>query len=462
MGSRTRDRVTARDVLRIDIPKLHAANSQQGIDATPAARFLLRLKTEYHPEHETRVFYCPPLPLLWNFRSKDEGPAATVHQAWARALWGERDLRSRLQLYAMFLVWPVVVGGTMVWFTALQGRAARETCGKGLLRQAWEQLRIAAVHGILPPWYYMFELFDDSRGRRAGRYLRRDETKGGIYRMLRVPGRKWSMKDKVEFATRCHDSGVATPPSLVAQQGRVSNADGSAARLPRRDLFAKPRKGRGGRGTEQWTFDGDGWSAEGFPPLQEDALLKHFAALSKPEPYLIQPRLENHRELAELGQGILSTVRVVTCRNEHGEFEATDAAFRMPLVREAKVDNFHAGGIAAAVDMQSGELGPASDVGVRPGSRWHVTHPLCGASIEGRRLPFWSDVLDLASRAHAAFPTWTVAGWDIAICDEGPVVIEGNSGADLDIIQRTLLAPLGERRFGELLAYHLSKLEARA
>ena len=69
------------------------------------------------------------------------------------------------------------------------------------------------------------------------------------------------------------------------------------------------------------------------------------------------------------------------------------------------------------------------------------------------------ETLDLASRAHAAFPHWAAIGWDIAIVDDGPVVIEGNSGADLDIIQRSHREPMGDSRFGKLLAYHLEQLE---
>jgi hypothetical protein len=34
-------------------------------------------------------------------------------------------------------------------------------------------------------------------------------------------------------------------------------------------------------------------------------------------------------------------------------------------------------------------------------------------------------------------------------------VIEGNRGPDVDIHQRTALAPIGDSRFGELLAYNL-------
>jgi len=190
--------------------------------------------------------------------------------------------------------------------------------------------------------------------------------------------------------------------------------------------------------------------------------MEHFRGLSEKEHYLIQRRLTPHPELADLSGDVLTTVRMLTIVDENGGFEATHAAYRMPSRPDATVDNFHAGGLAAKVDIETGELGPASDIGLHPSSRWHSTHPLSGAQISGRTLPFWKESLDLARRAHAAIPGRAVVGWDIAIIDDGPVLIEGNGGADLDIIQRAHREPIGNSRFGELLAHHLRILERDA
>jgi hypothetical protein len=125
------------------------------------------------------------------------------------------------------------------------------------------------------------------------------------------------------------------------------------------------------------------------------------------------------------------------------------------------VDNFHAGGIAAEVDMTTGELGAASDMGLRPEVGWRVAHPTSGAAILGRRLPFWNDVLNLACLAHAAFPRRAIVGWDIAILANGPCIIEGNIKPDLDIHQRVARRPLGNGRLAELLAFNLRDALAR-
>ena len=459
MGDDKRGRVRLRDVLRIDIPKLHAAITSEGVDANPAARVILRVVEEKRSPYETEVLYCPPLPLLWAFRPGDGSAASVVHKTYVLALWSERGLMGRLRLLAHFLLWPPIVFGTMAWFTALNGRAVRRRSGKGISRQLYEQLQLSARHAILPPWYYMFDLFDDERFARARQYLRRDETKRGVYKMLKKPKGRRRLHDKVRFAIRCREHGVRTPDYLLAKRGSVRRPDDEAAdSLPKADLFAKPSRGRGGRGMELWRYDGSGWSRDGAAAIDEATLLAHFRELSKVEAYLIQRRLVPHADLANLSGDILTTIRMVTVRNETGGHEATHAVFRMPNGPHAKVDNFHAGGLAAKVDIETGELGPGSDIGLRPDAAWHETHPDSGAPLEGRKIPYWKETLDLACRAHAALHHWAVIGWDIAIVDDGPVVIEGNSGADLDIIQRSHLEPMGDSRFCELLAHHLREL----
>jgi hypothetical protein len=309
----------------------------------------------------------------------------------------------------------------------------------------------------------MFELFDAERRERAAQYLTRDETKGGIYRLLGTRPAKRILQNKVPFADHCHEHGVRTPEYLEARDGNVTHPGGQAAdSLPKADLFAKPGRGRGGRGAEKWHYDGSGWSRGGEPPVDEAALLEHFRELTKVEPYLIQRRLEPHPELADLSGNVLTTVRMMTIVNESGGCEATHAVFRMPNGPEANVDNFHAGGLASKVDMETGELGPGTDMGLRPSTAWHSTHPYTGAPLEGRKMPFWKETVALAEHAHSTMVDWRVIGWDIAICDDGPVIIEGNCGPDLDIIQRAGREPMGDSHFGELLAHHLRALDIEA
>jgi glutathione synthase/RimK-type ligase-like ATP-grasp enzyme len=86
---------------------------------------------------------------------------------------------------------------------------------------------------------------------------------------------------------------------------------------------------------------------------------------------------------------------------------------------------------------------------------WLPHHPDTGAQIEGRKLPLWEEVKELALTAHRLFDDRVVIGWDIAMLDGGPILIEGNGNPDMDIIQRFMTTGLRSKRFGELVGHHL-------
>jgi hypothetical protein len=139
---------------------------------------------------------------------------------------------------------------------------------------------------------------------------------------------------------------------------------------------------------------------------------------------------------------------------------ALGAFFRMAIGGNVVVDNLHAGGIAAAIDLATGAMLPATNLGTDARLGWLDRHPDTGAAIAGRVLPLWDDVRSLAVAAHRAFPDRVVVGWDVGILPEGPILVEGNSAPDVDIMQRPPAAPLGSGRFGELLAFHLRRCGA--
>jgi hypothetical protein len=133
----------------------------------------------------------------------------------------------------------------------------------------------------------------------------------------------------------------------------------------------------------------------------------------------------------------------------------------MAIGGNSVVDNFHQGGIATHVDLATGRIGAASDMGIKPGVGWREVHPVSGKRFCGRQLPIWPEVLDAACRIHAAFPERIVVGWDVAMLADGPCIVEGNGRPDLDIHQRVERRPLGNDRISHLLAWNLEQALAR-
>jgi hypothetical protein len=87
---------------------------------------------------------------------------------------------------------------------------------------------------------------------------------------------------------------------------------------------------------------------------------------------------------------------------------------------------------------------------------WLDRHPDTGAEIVGRALPQWKEIKALAIQAHRAFDDRVIVGWDIGVTEQGPLVVEGNSSPDLDIVQR-FGQPACATRLGSLLARHLKQ-----
>jgi hypothetical protein len=324
--------------------------------------------------------------------------------------------------------------------------------------QLLDQLRCYFRHGILPRWYYIFSLYEAEPRSKARCFLNRFETKLATFRLLNWPGSS-PLNDKGEFAAHCAAYEIPTVAPIAAAEGGtirwIGQEDGP---LPSRDLFAKPINARGGKGAERWDFAGGGRFRNMDGNIVDGAaLLERIRSESGSVERLIQPRVVNHPQIADLSNGALCTARVMTCLNEQGEGEVVASVFRMAIGRNVTVDNIHAGGIAAEVGLEDGVLGPASNLGEDAQLGWLDRHPDTGAAITGRALPLWAETRELAVRAHGAFTDRTVIGWDIAITAEGPILIEGNGGPDVDLLQRPMRRGLGCGRLGELMAYHLER-----
>ena len=398
---------------------------------------------------ERLIYRIAALPTaLRQWRGDDT--ASRLRRAFRKRFWRPADWAEWLELAAALVLWPIAVPLAILWFTARNGPVIRRRRGKAVVSQAVEQLRLYFSAGILAPWYYIFDLYDDDGFRRAPTFLQRSETKWGVYLPLRV--RKGSpLSNKLRFAERCAEHGVRCVPNLLY-------LDGTAAPTQVRecDLFIKFADGRGGRGAERWDSDGLGrYSNPDFESLDCEALLRRLAARAERRPLLIQPRLSPHLELTDITSGALPTVRALTCLNERSEPELVAAVFRMSVGENRTVDNIHAGGIACAVSLDRGILGKASNLGADARLGWLTHHPDTGALIEGRVLPFWKEARDLALHAHRAFADRAMIGWDIAILGDGPIVIEGNGSPDVDLMQRFMRVGFCKHRYGDLLAWHL-------
>lgn len=398
---------------------------------------------------ERLVYRVAGLPVA--LRALLHGRAASdpLRSAFAHRYWHPQGLAEWLDLFGAILLWPLGLLLASGWFTIRNGATIRGRYGKGLPTQFAEQLKLYFSAGVLAPWYYIFSLHDDG-DRRAPSFINRFETKTCYFRLLKAH-KGTPLNDKSRFADYCAKNGLRCIPALLSLDGNEP-----AGGLPDEDLFIKPTAGRGGRGAERWDrvapFTFSGRTGE---TLRADELLARLVERSKQRPLIVQPRMRPHPQLASITAGALPTTRILTCLNEQGEPEVMASMLRTSFGANRTVDNLHAGGIGALVDVASGTLSKSSNLGSDARLGWFSAHPDTGAVIEGKRLPCWEEAKALAIAAHRCFDDRMVIGWDIAILEDGPILVEGNGNPDLDILQRFMRIGFRDHRLGALLAHHL-------
>lgn len=144
---------------------------------------------------------------------------------------------------------------------------------------------------------------------------------------------------------------------------------------------------------------------------------------------LVETYLEQHASYKAFNPTSVNTLRVWAYAPADQPARILGAYLRIGRAG-ALVDNHGAGGIVAPLDYETGILRAAAD-GL-PTHRVHPVHPDSGNPIEGVRLEFWREAMELAATALTVFPSTRLAGLDIAVTTTGPVVIELNNYPGLD------------------------------
>lgn len=338
--------------------------------------------------------------------------------------------------------------------------------GRPLTGQAQDMLQLAWRDRIDPICYPMLELYRPERRDWIDHVLSRFEVGNGLLKRLHklrpTPhGRRINLGDKLAFHTCCRRHGIPSPKILLhATKGRLRWLEGRGGRLPDRDLFVKPRQSRGARHSF-WLrrIAPFTWISSHNAVWSYADVLAYLRRRSRRQDFLLQVRLWNHREIADLADESLIAIRIFTAMDAVGVPVVTHAMLRVLSKLEPRWPGTRE--YAAAVDLHTGVLSQmCNDKDLHPG-RWTSDHPMTGAAVRGRQLALWPEVRALAESAHRVFSDRMVVGWDIAVTPEGPVVLEGNSYPDVHFLQRVHCQPIGHSPLGPLLQNALDKLEHR-
>lgn len=379
--------------------------------------------------------YCP-LIVRWNPLRPATASERIRHVA-SRSYFRRQPAVLRLGLNGLlWLTWPLRALLLILRYTSRCGATVAAETGRGRLRQAADQARLAIVEFLPAHVYYRYALYRERHGRETT-YLHQPEA-GALFQRLNRE-RHAAVLDKCEFFSMCQTHDLPTPTLTAVARG------GSLEMLGPRlgSLFVKPVSGSRGEHSSAWSVETDGehYRASDGRTWTWSELKAQLEQQSRARPYLVQPLLANDGRVADLSTGPLAVARVVTGRLPSGDVECIAAVFRMP----STVSRF---GLFSAIDLESGSLGSGDSC--RLNGRRYDRHPDTGATVTGRVLPGWRAVQALGTRAHAMFPGYVFLGWDIALTPDGPVLLEANEGWDVISVQRPHGRSLMQTRFAAI------------
>jgi hypothetical protein len=304
-------------------------------------------------------------------------------------------------------------------------------------------LKARIKHGIGPMNYSLFR-FSSLPGSQWGNYITDKQCFVQIFKNNVSQNTQLLVDNKALFYRHCIEHDLPTIPIICGLGNLPTHSDGLIVRINDVDqlisvlesapteLFIKPVGGAHGDGAfavqrtgryfvfGQNTTDG---SPQAFYHYLRDQLKQEAG-------FLVQPRIRAHRKLADISStNGLATARVVTAFAEN-KAQVLFAAAKLSVGKNI-TDNFSrgsTGNLGVGIDTTTGKLSEAWGVA---SNDWPIMqsfdfHPDTGQRIHGSDFPLWREVLDLALKAQNSLPELKTTGWDIAVTDEGVLLVEAN------------------------------------
>lgn len=142
--------------------------------------------------------------------------------------------------------------------------------------------------------------------------------------------------------------------------------------------------------------------------------------------FIVQERINQHERMSALNPTSVNTVRLLTYRRKNN-IELLYSVIR--IGRKGKIiDNESSGGVTTKIN-RNGRLEKKL---YAPPSEGVLDRTDSGIIVEGYQIPSYEKVVNIVKTLHYKLPYFDLAGWDIAIAENGePIFIEWNARTEL-------------------------------
>lgn len=253
----------------------------------------------------------------------------------------------------------------------------------------------------------------------------------------------WSIsEDKVFSAAILEHAGLPVPQTLgiYSQSPRhfgafekISGKDALIAFLNKyadREIFAKDMDGMWSAGAFRITgCDDTHVMIAGQDPVTYDALLQDILADRN---YIFQTCLQGHSFFDGLTSGI-ATVRFLNLLHDD-VLKTPYAVLKLPMGGNVADNFWRAGNALCLIDVDTGQILSIVTKDAGQISR-HTALPDSDRALVGETLPDWQELRDANAKTALLHSHNRFGSTDMAITQDGPVVVEVNNGCAFELIQ---------------------------
>jgi hypothetical protein len=330
------------------------------------------------------------------------------------------------------------------WNTLRSARLVKRVTGKSLASQALEIVRLHFGRTRLGPGdYYALDLFDEALSFRDKSRFVGWRASAEIDSRLNAAFSRVLANDKIVNYQLLGALGFPMPRT-IATYSKTGRAIGTEIRLSSLEavrsflrsanfpMFAKPVAGTYGRGAA---------SLAGFDPHRSVLRLAHGAELPEDtffaqldfapfNGYLFQEVVRPHQSIVDVAGPAASCIRVGVLTDP---IPVVHFAFWKIATNKNVTDNFSrgtTGNLLGAIHLSTGKI---TDALAAPGpNRKRITvHPSTGRGLIGFEIPMWKEVIEMSTTVARHFPGLRLQNWDVVVTNQGPLLMELNTEADL-------------------------------
>lgn len=311
-------------------------------------------------------------------------------------------------------------------------------------RKSIPQMIIELIHCVflekeIPFYYFTCLLY--KQGAPDYRHFIGDKKRGSIIDDFYFKnGENPNLENKLKFNEILEEHNVQAPKILADNQGYLLNIESNKQKIKNekelidvlktlihktqnKSIFIKRNTGLGGLNTFKFNMEN----------VHDMSSIKKLFDLMENTNFIFQETIFQHDEVNKIYPESINTVRVHAAVNAANEVEIISALMRFGTNGNV-ADNVTAGGFFVPVNTDDWSLEEKGSTFFKNGASQYVEHPDTKYNFGGFKIPYGDQIENEIKKVAKLYEN-TFVGWDIAISNKGPLVIEGNDNPHVHMAQ---------------------------